>query len=138
MMKAAPRTSFVTHAPSRTLTTNQPSLTGVRPASSRSRRASWTISAPLLQLLGRCARVVAAARKRLPFGHLEYLRKLGYVDDRGRVGHVDQPKCHENPACLPDVPGSGRSRPRRVRPRPARAAIKPVGTRKCAYATCGG
>src|SRR6266511_3563422 len=42
-MQAAPRTSFVTHAASRTLTTNQPSVTGVRPASSCSRRASSVI-----------------------------------------------------------------------------------------------
>src|SRR5215211_667199 len=42
-MQAAPSASFVTQAASGTLTTNQPSVTGVRPASSRSSRASSTI-----------------------------------------------------------------------------------------------
>src|SRR5947208_2497590 len=41
-MQAEPSTSLFTQAASRTLTTNQPSVTGVRPASSCSSRASST------------------------------------------------------------------------------------------------
>src|ERR671910_2703053 len=44
--QAAPSASFVTQAASGMLTTNQPSVTGVRPSSSRPSRASSTI--PLL------------------------------------------------------------------------------------------
>src|SRR5919201_2813832 len=48
-MHAAPSAAFVTQAASRTLTTNQPSLAGVRPASCCSSRASSTISSAPLQ-----------------------------------------------------------------------------------------
>src|SRR5438876_10852802 len=41
-MKASPRTSFVTQRPSRTFTTNQPSVAGARPPSVSSSRASST------------------------------------------------------------------------------------------------
>src|SRR6266704_397213 len=41
--KASPRTSFVIQRPSRTFTTNQPSVAGARPPSVSSRRASSTI-----------------------------------------------------------------------------------------------
>src|SRR6266550_3779342 len=42
-MKASPRTSFVIQRPSRTFTTNQPSVAGARPPSVSSSRASSTI-----------------------------------------------------------------------------------------------
>jgi len=53
-VQAVPSTSFVTQAASRTLTTNHPSVMGVSPLASCSRRASSAITAaPLLEWLSR-------------------------------------------------------------------------------------
>src|SRR5436309_6771050 len=70
-MNASPRTSFVTQRPSRTFTTNQPSVAGARPPSVSSSRASSItlptiiegslLSLRLLEDLGKNSRIVLVA-----------------------------------------------------------------------------
>src|SRR6476646_12073746 len=90
-MKASPRTSFVIQRPSRTFTTNQPSVAGARPPSVSSSRASSTIS-PLSRRepLGRSGASpfgfdLAVLRRRRGHELLEQtLRGSGDLFDRAR------------------------------------------------------
>src|SRR5882724_10295516 len=101
-MKASPRTSFVTQRPSRTFTTNQPSVAGARPPSVSSSRASSTI-----RRLGR--------REPLGRSGASSLRlDLAVLRRRGRHELVEQPlgRCSD----LVDRAGEGfRVRLRRLR-----------------------